>query len=114
MSCPGRASSGAAHKYYCEIGEIIEKSFRETVAEAVAEDAKHESDFKGMHAEAEMRLDQEGNLKGIWLPARSENPRFNRAALEALRRVSPLPKPPSELFKDGNMVKLFWDFRLAE
>lgn len=114
MNCPSIASSGMDHKYYCEIGAVIETKFRETVDEAVQENPKREEEFRELHAVAEMRLDREGNIKGIWLPTRSGTPRFDRAALEALRRASPLPKPPVELFPDGNTLQLFWDFRLHE
>jgi TonB family protein len=114
MQCPSVASSDSDHKYYCEIGTLIESKFKLVVAETLGKNPELRSEFQDLHVEAELRLDREGNVKGIWLPTRSGNSNFDEAAKQALAAASPLPKPPKELFHDGNTLKLFWDFRLSE
>lgn len=114
MSCPSVASSSADHKYYCVIGDKIETKFRELVDAKIAESPELQSVFADLHAEAELRLDREGNVKGVWLPKRSGNKEFDELAKQALNESSPLPQPPEALFKDGNTLKIFWDFRLSE
>ncbi len=114
MSCPSIASSSSDHKYYCSIGELIETKFRETVDKSIAANPELRAKFEGLNAEVELRLDRDGNVKGIWLPKRSGNKDFDQAAMDTLTNASPLPPPPEDLFKDGNTLKIFWDFRLTE